>query len=845
MSTDNTDDLIIIDPKASRTATAYKKESLIQKSALKDVIEFVKETRSHIKDFTNKLQECDFLTSYSRFHDTILIDGERGTGKTSFLLSAVNHLCGTDNPSSPPEMNTVAPISLGIIDPTLISTKENIFILVISRIKEYVDKHHRESISHEFDGKYQDWNEQLGRLSRGLCMQDGIGTDALLHEKWEDSQYIMQEGLSNAQGGLNLERNFHKFIQKSLEILNKDCFILCFDDTDTDFSKGWPVLELLRKYFTTPQLITLLSGDYALYAKLVRINQWKLFKDHQHAIYHYGTKNIKETIESLESQYLTKILPPNRRILLKNAWELLDHLRVKDPTRPDAEPIRIDNLFESFTALWYRYPTSVCRKIGDLFTHLPMRNIIHILHVISSAKTKTKTTYNAQAKDETTDGAQQIIEKQTYEYARSIQDHRKKLEHGEPSTQPSIPPLNNEDAILAVHSNMILIYYNNLINLGFAQYELNAIQWTGSFYRLSEILNEKRLIKNGASLLPANVMPQDGLDILLLSGIYTSAILGDIRLIFDYYIRVLLVRDILAPTNGKDSPTEDDFQYKQLFSSEKSLLDITTTITNICITEGGKHATLKNMLVDITTATNEQPSSQGRVYIKKLLHNYTTHVHYDANGKRIVYFSPFNAIALLALCVGSTGDFRFELERYTKPHTTHPTYPVDTKDSSPVGTPEGAPEGAGTTIRNDTSVCSSDESDFFNKLSDKIHESALKYHNGTIKKIPLLLPLYVHHDIWTDFIQNLNIQCGSEIDTIELLEKTYKAFTDSIENRYSSQRTAETLLAGFIKENTPTAHIDALDEPSTLQASQADQGNQGEQNGQDVQANTENNTTPS
>lgn len=52
-----------------------------------------------------------------------------------------------------------------------------------------------------------------------------------------------------------------------------------FDDIDTDFKKGFEILEVLRKYITSGQIITILTGDLELYSKLVRKANWKCFDD--------------------------------------------------------------------------------------------------------------------------------------------------------------------------------------------------------------------------------------------------------------------------------------------------------------------------------------------------------------------------------------------------------------------------------------------------------------------------------------------------------------------------------------------------------------------------------------
>ncbi|MDQ9533230.1 hypothetical protein RF073_20100, partial [Serratia marcescens] len=58
---------------------------------------------------------------------------------------------------------------------------------------------------------------------------------------------------------------------------NKKAFVLAFDDVDTNFQHGRTILETMRKYLTSPQLVLLISGDLDLYGRLVRRNIYDTF----------------------------------------------------------------------------------------------------------------------------------------------------------------------------------------------------------------------------------------------------------------------------------------------------------------------------------------------------------------------------------------------------------------------------------------------------------------------------------------------------------------------------------------------------------------------------------------
>ena len=48
----------------------------------------------------------------------------------------------------------------------------------------------------------------------------------------------------------NFEENLRKMISEALRILDKDAFILAFDDIGVDVEQGWQVLESLRRYLS-------------------------------------------------------------------------------------------------------------------------------------------------------------------------------------------------------------------------------------------------------------------------------------------------------------------------------------------------------------------------------------------------------------------------------------------------------------------------------------------------------------------------------------------------------------------------------------------------------------------
>ncbi|MRX41940.1 hypothetical protein GJU43_21895 [Flavobacterium sp. LC2016-23] len=245
-------------------------------------------------------------------HNTITILGTRGSGKTSFLLTIKKEL-------SKNEIGEKIQI-LDIIDPTLIEEKGHVFLNVIAIIKDLIDqKLNNQECDPVNKHKYsrKAWRGSLNKLAAGLPSIDGIGSNSL--DNWQDAEFVMDNGLKAVHASKELADNFNEFLRLSLDILGKKAFLVMFDDIDVDATKGWAVLETIRKYFTGARLITIVSGDSQLYSTVVRQKKWQNFGKE---ILEYEGKQLKklsvfnQMITELESQYLQKVLQPRNRIHL-------------------------------------------------------------------------------------------------------------------------------------------------------------------------------------------------------------------------------------------------------------------------------------------------------------------------------------------------------------------------------------------------------------------------------------------------------------------------------------------------------------------------------------------------
>ncbi|MFA5214530.1 hypothetical protein [Sulfuricurvum sp.] len=378
---------VVID--LSQTDTKpFKSENLIQVEAKKIFGKLIDNFLTAIKDDNTQIDCCktdghdnNNHHKIDRVHNTILINGKRGMGKTSFILSIEN---AKKDEKDEKILRNIC--SLGIIDPTLIETKEHVLLNIITLIKDNVDDYMRCQKCDFNASQYKGWKESLKKLAGGLCMLDGVGADHLKDNTlWDSPELILEKGLSNAKQGVDLEKNFHSFINESLKIIDKKAFFLILDDIDTSLDKGVDILEILRKYLTSRKLIITMLGDIDLYSTLVRQLQWqkmdskKILKDYEF------TNNNKEVyvsqIEHLEEQYLTKVLKPENRIDLQNLLKLKDSLSILISNDSDkkTKPF-IDYIEEMINKIYLTKKSGYSKYFQNALLKQSTRSVLQILH---------------------------------------------------------------------------------------------------------------------------------------------------------------------------------------------------------------------------------------------------------------------------------------------------------------------------------------------------------------------------------------------------------------------------------------------------------------------------------
>lgn len=305
---------IKIDLKNSQDASVFQTGNLVHQEEFNEALRLIKEDLEVAKRYTAN-QPTGIKRSFinvDQKNNTITVLGTRGSGKTAFLKSLLSYCAESEN-----SLSEIEPLE--IIDPTMIEEKGHIFLTVISIIKNIVDQS-LEKLS-DLDKKKK-WQETVHLLAHGLPSMDGVG-GGLTEIDWQDPEYIMEKGLMAVDSAFNLSKHFNNFIAEALEHIGKRAFLLTLDDIDVDFRKGWPVLETIRKYFTGAQIIIILSGDLRFYSLAIRKQKWKNFGKAlliNEGELHNRRNYYNDLVTEMENQYLLKVLKPERRIHLSTLY---------------------------------------------------------------------------------------------------------------------------------------------------------------------------------------------------------------------------------------------------------------------------------------------------------------------------------------------------------------------------------------------------------------------------------------------------------------------------------------------------------------------------------------------
>lgn len=314
MSDDKTQN-IIIDLDNIRARKNSVKDDVINHFYLDDYYNTIKE---HIKIRIDESKESkrrkDFFDS--RMHDSILIYGTRGNGKTTIMINLkdmISEKFTEDND----EDNIMV---LDVIDPTILEPTEDFLLIVLSTIMKAVEEYHKSSTlmgveEHHRERFYAELEEILYKIE---STQTSDGKGEVFDKFYGDKTAV------------GLAKSLHDFFYNVTKIFKVDVIIAPIDDIDMNMKQGYNIAETIRKYLSSPYIIPVVSFNIKQMRAVVKYNKYKAFeidltdKELEHH------KDL-DFLYSIPTDYLASIFPPDRRIVLKSIYDTMkEHNNNKD-----------------------------------------------------------------------------------------------------------------------------------------------------------------------------------------------------------------------------------------------------------------------------------------------------------------------------------------------------------------------------------------------------------------------------------------------------------------------------------------------------------------------------------
>jgi len=286
------------------------KSSILREDKMESILNRLQERIEHIDTLTNHKNEFNEL----RDHDAILIDGRRGSGKTTFLAQLKDYI---------QKDNRI--LVLDIIDPALIQFSNDIthpkvcgdiLLMFISRLYLKIVK--------DIQKNYQE-NELLQKkLFNHLEKINNIIVDTFTEHISNSKDY--HDRLHTLSSSLSLDYELHKLFKRSCEFFNKKIVVLLIDDTDMEFKVAFRVLDSIRRYLSSPRVVPIVAVDSSYIHAISKKYFLEFFKmNTKEPLNKIKSETDLAFLKSLPRSYLLKIFAPHRRVEMDNMSTLYEY----------------------------------------------------------------------------------------------------------------------------------------------------------------------------------------------------------------------------------------------------------------------------------------------------------------------------------------------------------------------------------------------------------------------------------------------------------------------------------------------------------------------------------------
>ena len=234
-------------------------------------------------------------------NNIFLINGERGAGKTSMLVSMHAYVRRKENAFDKKFLQ------LQVIDPSSFTNNTNILQIIIAELfKEFKNATKDKTIGYETKNEI---TKLFIQIKHALCVLESTTLASTL----DDSDIESLQDMSNA---MLLEDWMKELVAEMLKALEKDFLFVCIDDIDINTSHAYEMLEQIHKYLIQSNVIIIIAAKTNQLLEVIQ----------QHYLNEFNSLLAKRMMTSHEvveisNKYLLKLFPLEHRVDLNIATE--------------------------------------------------------------------------------------------------------------------------------------------------------------------------------------------------------------------------------------------------------------------------------------------------------------------------------------------------------------------------------------------------------------------------------------------------------------------------------------------------------------------------------------------
>jgi len=254
------------------------------------------------------LEAVDFHAE--RRHNSVLIDGDRGTGKSTVIVNLASYLQRPE-PGAPGARTADLVHILKPIDPSQLEDTDDLFLNVV--VAAVLSDTELRSAQERSPDDRKLLHDRLQALGIALEGRQGQSSDRGL------------DRLRNFMGSQALALAIHRFFAAALKLLNKKLLVMPIDDVDTTLHRAFENLEVVRRYLATPLVLPIICGDVGLFDEVIwRDAHRRLTKDAPKV----SGDDAVWIAKDFAREYERKLMPLQARLRMPSVDSLLRNRRI-------------------------------------------------------------------------------------------------------------------------------------------------------------------------------------------------------------------------------------------------------------------------------------------------------------------------------------------------------------------------------------------------------------------------------------------------------------------------------------------------------------------------------------